>query len=128
MTDTPRKTVALNLVRLGVAALLGIHGYARAFMGGVDDLGGFLGSKGLPAGVAIAWAITIFEMAGSLVLALGRYVRAIAAGFLAILTVGIVLVHGPAGWFVVGAGRNGAEFSVLLLVCLIALMLGTPRR
>ena len=31
----------------------------------------------------------------------------------------IVLVHAPAGWFVVGLGRNGAEYSVLLIACLL---------
>lgn len=128
MTDAPRKTVAINIVRLGVAVLLGIHGYARAFAGGVDDFGGFLAAKGFPAGVALAWAVTIFEMAGSLLLAVGRHVRIVAAGFIAILTMGIVLVHGSAGWFVVGLGRNGVEFSLLLIVCLLALMAGSPRR
>jgi putative oxidoreductase len=128
MVDIPRKTVALNIVRLGVAALLGIHGYARALNGTVDDLGGFLELKGFPAGVPLAWAITIFEMAGSVVLALGRHVRGLAAGFLAILTMGIILVHGAEGWFVVGGGRNGVEFSVLLITCLVALIVGSPRR
>ncbi|NOT35288.1 MAG: hypothetical protein HOP12_14180 [Candidatus Eisenbacteria bacterium] len=28
-------------------------------------------------------------------------------------------VHAKAGWFVVGAGRNGAEYSVLLIVALL---------
>jgi putative oxidoreductase len=128
MTDAPRKTVALNIVRLGVAVLLGIHGYTRAFSGGVDGFGAFLEWKGFPAGVALAWAITIFEMAGSILLALGRYVRVVAAGFIAILAMGIVLVHGPEGWFVVGGGRNGVEFSVLLITCLLALIAGSPRR
>ena len=32
---------------------------------------------------------------------------------------GIVLVHAPEGWFVVGKGRNGVEFSVLLVVALL---------
>ena len=31
------------------------------------------------------------------------------------------MVHAKAGWFVVGAGRNGMEYSVLLIVCLLAL-------
>jgi putative oxidoreductase len=26
----------------------------------------------------------------------------------------------PHGWFVVGLGRNGMEYSVLLIVCLLA--------
>jgi putative oxidoreductase len=128
MIDAPRKTVALNIVRLGVAVLLGVHGYARAITGGVDGFGGFLESKGFPAGVAIAWAITIFEMAGSILLALGRHVRIVAAGFITILAMGIILVHGPEGWFVVGGGRNGVEYSLLLITCLLALIAGSPRR
>src|SRR5262249_27479359 len=122
MADAPRKTVALNIIRLGIAVLIGVHGYARAFTHGVDDLGELLGANALPAGAAIAWAVTIFEMAGSLLLASGRHVHAIAAGFIAILTAGIILVHGPEGWFVVGSGRNGVEYSLLLITCLLALM------
>lgn len=34
---------------------------------------------------------------------------------------GAVLVHLPAGWFMVGLGRNGMEYSVLLIVCLAVL-------
>ena len=128
MTDTPRKTVALNLVRLGVAALLGIHGYFRALGDHVDGFGSFLTAKGFPAGLVLAWAITIFEMGGSLLLAAGRHVRIVAAGFIVILSMGIVLVHGSEGWWVVGAGRGGAEYSVLLITCLLALIAGSPRR
>jgi putative oxidoreductase len=29
------------------------------------------------------------------------------------------MVHAPEGWFVVGLGRNGAEYSVLLIACLM---------
>ena len=36
-----------------------------------------------------------------------------------IYAVGIAMVHAREGWFVVGAGRNGAEYSVLLIVCLL---------
>ena len=40
---------------------------------------------------------------------------------------GIALVHAKAGWFVVGLGRNGAEYSVLLIVCLLCVGLQHPR-
>ena len=30
------------------------------------------------------------------------------------------MVHASEGWWVVGAGRNGMEFSVLLIACLAA--------
>ena len=32
---------------------------------------------------------------------------------------GLFMVHAPFGWFVVGAGRNGMEYSALLIVCLL---------
>lgn len=43
-----------------------------------------------------------------------------AWGHAVILAAGAVLVHYPAGWFVVGAGRNGMEYSALLIVGLLA--------
>lgn len=127
MPDASRTTLALHIVRIGVAVVLGIHGYARAFAGGVAPFGGFLDATGFPAGLALAWAITIFEMTASLALAAGRGVRIVAPGFIVILTMGIVLVHRTAGWFVVGLGRNGCELSALLIVCLVALIVAAPR-
>ena len=47
--------------------------------------------------------------------------RADCAVFITIYACGIWLVHSAAGWFVVGAGRNGVEYSMLLLLCLIVL-------
>lgn len=40
-------------------------------------------------------------------------------GYVFLYVMGIVLVHASAGWFVVGVGRNGSEYSVLLIVCLL---------
>ena len=47
-------------------------------------------------------------------------VTPIALVFSAIYACGIWLVHASAGWFVVGLGRNGAEYSVLIIACLLA--------
>jgi putative oxidoreductase len=44
----------------------------------------------------------------------------LCAWFALELFAGIVLVHARDGWFVVGGGRNGMEYSVLLIVGLIA--------
>lgn len=123
-SDDPRindRLVALRLLRVAVAALLFIHGAARWYSGGVAPFGQFLEAKGLPLGLVIAWAITVFELAGTILLALGRLVPPISLGLGAIYATGIALVHWPAGWFVVGLGRNGMEYSVLLLVCLAVL-------
>jgi putative oxidoreductase len=48
--------------------------------------------------------------------------------FSVIYATGIALVHSKAGWFVVGLGRNGSEFSVLLIMCLLALALQHVRK
>ena len=49
--------------------------------------------------------------------------RIAPGGFAVQLAAGIALVHAREGWFVVGLGRNGVEFSVLLIGCLVALAL-----
>lgn len=83
--------------------------------------GAYLDAQGFPAGVVWAAAITLFEMAGSVCLLLGRFVRVAAPGHILILLSGLVMVHRAHGWWVVGAGRGGMEFSVLLIACLAAL-------
>ncbi len=98
-----------------------IHGIARIYFGIVDDFGEFLTLHNFPLGFYLAWAITIFEIIGSVLLAIGRYVAPLAIIFAVHLLCGILLVHLKEGWFVVGAGKNGAEYSVLLIVVFISL-------
>jgi len=112
---------AAILLRVIVALLLIIHGVTRILHDGVGGFGGFLDSQGFPAGTIVAWGITLFEIAGGLLMALGRYTRWIAAAFALELTMGILLVHAKNGWFVVGGGSNGVEYSVLLITCMIVI-------
>lgn len=58
-----------------------------------------------------------------MLLLLRRWVSPIAIIYSVIYMLGIVLVHAKEGWFVVGLGRNGSEFSFLLIVCLLVLAL-----
>jgi putative oxidoreductase len=110
--------VALTVLRAGTAILLIVHGVARAGLGIVDDFGAVLNTWGFPAGVALAWTITIVEIVGGALFAVGIFVLPLCAWFAFQLLMGIYFIHGRAGWFVVGAGRNGVEFSVLLILCL----------
>ncbi len=116
-----RLKYALIFLRLVVALIMFAHGVGRIYFGVVDDFGGFLTAGGFPLGFYLAWAITIFEIVGSILIAVGFYVAPLAIVFALHLLCGIFLVHLKDGWFVVGAGRNGAEFSVLLIACFIAL-------
>jgi putative oxidoreductase len=115
-----RARVGIVALRVAVASVFVIHGIARIANGTVAGFGGFLGSWGFPAGVALAWAITIVEVAGGVALAFGVGVRWLTAWFILQIASGIVMVHASSGWFVVGAGRNGVEYSVLIIACLFA--------
>lgn len=121
-SNPARADRALAVLRILVAVLLFVHGLVRLLDGGVAAFGDFLAGQGLPAGLAIAWFVTGYELAGAPLLALGfrRILSPLCLGFVAIYACGLWLVHWPNGWFVVGAGRNGMEYSVLLIGCLLA--------
>jgi putative oxidoreductase len=109
----------LNILRIALGLMLAAHGVIRMYAGTVGDFGDFLESKGFPLGVAMAWGITLFEVGGGLALSLGYYRKWIAAIFILELLMGIILVHAPIGWFVVGYTSGGMEYSFLLIVCLL---------
>ena len=123
-----RPAQAMLFLRVAVAALLFVHGVFRAATGGVAPFGEFLDSRHIPAGLVVAWGITVGEIGGTVLLAFGRGVRPLALWFSAQLGMGIVLVHGPEGWFVVGGGRNGMEYSVTLIALLLAQAWAAPGR
>lgn len=113
---------ALAGIRGLVAVLLFVHGAARGWHGGVEPFGAWLDSLGFPGGLGIAWFVTVYELAAAPLLAVGpkRWVTPIALVFATIYGFGLWLVHWPAGWFVVGLGRNGMEYSVCLIGVLLA--------
>jgi putative oxidoreductase len=121
MPLTPDARKGLTLIRVVLAALLFVHGATRMKLGTVGGFGEFLAGNGIPFGFGIAWFITLFELCAAPIMALGRAVRPIALVFSTIYACGIVLVHWSQGWFVVGAGRGGMEYSVLIIACLLGL-------
>ncbi len=118
----------VTLLRVGVASLLFVHGVFRATTGGVAGFGEWLSGLGFPGGVAFAWAVTLIEIVGTPLLAAGKFVIPVAAYLAFQLALGIALVHFPDGWFVVGGGRNGMEYSVLLILCLVVIVLDERRQ
>lgn len=126
-----RVEFSLSIVRVSVATLIFIHGAFRAshWDPNVIGFGEWLSSLGFPEGLYWAAAVTIYELIAPLFILARRFVTLAAIGHIGILALGMVLVHFPAGWFVVGAGRNGMEYSVLLLAGLIAIAWAyAPRR
>jgi putative oxidoreductase len=107
----------LAIVRIATALLLMVHSAFRLIDGDTNGFGQYLGTI-FPLGVALAWLITLGTLVCSIALLIPRFVVIACIGHAIVLLTGIVMIHAQAGWFVVGGGRNGMEYSMLLLVCL----------
>jgi len=111
------------VLRITLAAVLFMHGFLSIFTGAVNNFGNqYLNHVGFALiGLPLAWAIKLSHVACAILLILNRYIRLVAIVTIPILVAGIIMIHAAEGWFVVGAGRNGVEFNVLLIGVLLYL-------
>lgn len=117
---------SLDLVRITVALVLLVHPvYALTHASDLHGLGQLLTAHGFPVGLGLAWAVTLLQIGCSLALVLRRFVVPACLAHLTVLVVGIWLVHWP-NWYALGGaaedGHPGAEFSVLLMACLLGVL------
>lgn len=117
----PHPSIAILRMLMGIIFML--HGAARVYENSFSQFGVFLESKGFPLGFYLAWAITVFELIGGLLLFFRLLVSVFCIGEIIILLTGIILVHWQNGWFVVGATLGGIEYSVVLITVLIAILI-----
>lgn len=110
---------AYNILRIAMGIIFITHGLARLYHGSVSDFGGFLDAEGFLIGLPLAWIITIGEIICGSLLALERYVRYCVIFHAAVIIGGLLLIHISEGWFVVGHGSGGAEYSLLILAVLL---------
>ena len=112
------------LIRLGVAIILLMHSLPGMFNSGVTNFGNlYLNQVGFaPFGLALAWFIKLSHVVCAVSLLFNRYVVVPSIITIFILIMGIFMLHGKEGWFVVGGGRNGVEFNFLLILILIQLI------
>lgn len=112
------------ILRIAVGIILLTHSVFGMFDGGITAFGDlYLNAIGFaPLGIPIAWAIKLSHVAAAISLLADKYVKLFGAITIFILVVGIIMVHYPEGWFVVGGGRNGVEYNFLLICVLLAIM------
>ena len=112
------------LLRLAVAIILFMHSITGMFNNGINDFGNlYLNEVGYaPYGVLIAWAIKLSHVACAFCLLFKKFIKPACFITIFILIMGIIMVHFKEGWFVVGGGRNGMEFNVLLIFVLVTIM------
>ena len=120
-----KEELSFILLRSILGIIIASHGWHRLSTGGYEPFGEWLNSEGFPFGYSIALAITLFEVCGSLFLVIGKKLPYICATYIVIYFTGLVMVHLQHGWFVVGSGSNGIEYSVLLIVSLFCI--GYPK-
>ena len=113
------------VLRTGVAVILIMHSVPGMFDGGVNAFGNlYLNEIGFaPFGVFLAWTIKLSHAVAAILLLANRYLSVAAFITLPTLIMGIIMIHFKEGWFVVGGGRNGMEFNILLMCALIYLAL-----
>jgi putative oxidoreductase len=112
---------ALVVSRVAVAILFMAHAAVRLANGTIPGFGAFLEQRGWPQGVALVWAITLYELIGGGLMALGWRVRWMALGLFFIAGMGIVIIHARLGWFVGEHGTGGMEYSLSLMVALFVI-------
>jgi len=118
-----RPSLSIAILRMLMGLIFMAHAITRLVDYSLPGFGEFLDGKGFPAGFYLAWAITIFELLGGTLMFLRRFVKIFCIGEIIILLTGIIIVHSPNGWFVVGKTLGGIEYSVVLITVLIAIYL-----
>ncbi|HTL98593.1 MAG TPA: DoxX family protein [Holophagaceae bacterium] len=117
-----KETAGLDLLRLALCAILFTHGAHRLISGEAPGLGGILADLKFPFPVTLAYLVCAAETGGSLLIALRILVAPAGAVLISIYATGIFLFHRHHGFFVVGPGEGGWEYSALLITCLGATM------
>lgn len=112
------------LLRATMAIVLLTHGIPSIITGDVNLFGNlFLNQNGFaPLGVPLAWLIKLSHIVCAILLILNKYIKPSCIVVIFILVMGIALVHLKDGWFVVGGGRNGIEYNVVLISVLVFIM------
>lgn len=128
--DGPNPGLGLAALRVVVGVTFIAHGAPKLFRGGVGDLARMLADLGIPLPEAAAWAVSLLEFTGGLALVIGLLVTPFALALGVHMAAGILLVHAPAGWHVVGPlaqhPPGGVELNAVLLAALFALVLAGP--
>lgn len=111
-----------DILRLALCFIVFTHGIYRFYEGSLPILGQLLEESGFPRGTGyfLACCVNLTETAGAALLAIGVMVWPLSFMFSLIYLTGIMIFHRHSGFFVVGPGQDGWEYSALLITCFVA--------
>ena len=115
-----RGHLPIDVVKLVVCAIMFTHGIHRYLYGELPGLADALQHFGFPIPLILAHLINLAETGGVLLIALGLFVHTMCAVMVVIFATGIALIHWQLGFFILGPGEGGWEFSALLITCFTA--------
>jgi putative oxidoreductase len=123
MKNFPFLTVSQSLLlfRILLPLFFVAHAVTRILNGTIGRFADFLTNKGLFATTAMVWGITLYEIIGGIVLALGFYIKYLSLGFILMLIMGNIIIHYENGWWVGEHGEGGMEYSCALILGLIVI-------
>ena len=84
--------VALMLARIAAGVILVARGWYRWFICGIDQQAAILEASGIPAPDLAAWLVTLFELAGGVLLTFGLFTPLVGFGML-VLNLGIMVLR-----------------------------------
>jgi uncharacterized membrane protein YphA (DoxX/SURF4 family) len=119
---------AALFVRVAVGVIFAYHGYQK-LDGGVSNFAGFVESESIPLPEITAWAVTLLELGGGILLAIGLGTR-VWALLLALQMVGTTLLVKLDVGLIASpeSGGTGAEIDLALLAGCAALVFLGPGR
>ena len=117
----PSYSIAALRMMMGIVFIL--HGAVRVYNNTLPGFGDFLQDKGFPFGFYLAWAVTLFELIGGILMFFRYFVRIFCIGEMIILITGIVIVHSENGWSIIERSLNGIEYSLVLFTILTAIFI-----
>ncbi|HEU5164019.1 MAG TPA: DoxX family protein [Chitinophagaceae bacterium] len=118
-----RPTYSIAALRMMMGIVFILHGGVRVYNNTLPGFGDFLHGKGFPFGFYLAWAVTLFELVGGVLIFFRYFVRIFCIGEIIILIIGIITVHQENRWFALGDSLNGAEYSLVLITILTAIFI-----
>ena len=118
---------AILILQLFLGFVFVMHGSQKlfgAFNGpGITGLAGYFAKLGIEPSLLWAWVVTITEFVGGLCIFFGLLTRFWAAGLVIDMTVAVLKVHVPNGFF---WGNRGLEFPLTLGVLALMIVLAGP--
>lgn len=102
--------VALMLARVAIGVILIMRGWHRWFTVGIDQQATILENADLPAPDLFAWLVTLFELAGGVLLVFGLLTPVIGLGMLA-LNVGVIVLRKLDAFYI---HEGGFEYSLAM--------------